>query len=654
MLTVEMGRKAVERRAWEDAIKAFNEVDEEDPLSPVDLELLADAAWWAGYPDESVDALERAFAGHLEAGSKTAAAKVAMLLAYLGARRLAFSIFSGWKAQADRLLENEPESGVHAHQRVLQMVESFLFHDDIDATLPLADEALELARRYGNRDAESTALVIKGTALISAGRWQEGMSLLDEATAAALSGDVDLRSASDVYCTTISACRSMADFQRAREWTEEADRWMSRNSVGGYTGVCRVHRAELKRLGGSWTEAESEALDACKELERYHILDGVGYANYEVGEVHLRMGDLAGAEQSFLTAYENGSDALPGLALLRLAQGRADEAASTLSRSLSEGAGNQGERKNLLNRARLLPAQVEVALARDDPDTARAATAELEETAAEFQRPAFEAAALTARGQVALLDGDVEKAIKHFDRAWRLWRGLDFPYEEARARMLLGEARAAAGDDGAARMELGAARSAFMKLGAALDLKRVEELLYRSRAPEEVRARVTKTLVFTDIVTSTDLVGVIGDQAWEELLHWHDDLVRGIVVNHRGEVVSHTGDGFFAAFAEPADALEAAVAIQRRLTEHRREHGFAPSVRIGLHHVEVTEDGADYRGQGVHAASRIAGIAGGEEIVISSPTLEALGAPSFKISEPRAVELKGIKEPVEVHLVEWR
>jgi len=649
-----MGRKAVQRRAWDDAVKAFNEVDLEAPLSPHDLELLADAAWWSGHPDESVDALERAFAGHVEAGSKTAAAKVAMLLAYLGARRLAFSIFFGWKAQADRLLENEPESGAHAHQRVLQLIEAFLFRDDIDAALPLADEALELARRYGNRDAESTALVMKGTALISAGRWKEGMALLDEATAAALSGEVDLRSASDVYCTTISACRSMADFQRASEWTDKADRWMSRNSVGGYTGVCSVHRAELKRLHGSWSEAEVEALTACKDLERYHLLDAVGYANYEVGEVHLRMGDLAGAEQSFFTAYENGSDALPGLAFLKLAQGNADEAASTLSRALSEGAGNQGERKDVLNRARLLPAQVEVALARDDLETARAATTELKQTASDFARPAFEAAALTARGQMALHEGDADTAIQALDRAWRLWREVDFPYETARARMLLGRARSLAGDEGAARMELGAARAAFMRLGAALDLKRVDELLYAGRAPDEDRARLTKTLMFTDIVTSTDLIGLIGDKDWEELLRWHDRELRSVFASHRGEEVSHTGDGFFVAFENAVDAVEAAISIQRRLADHRHQHGFAPTLRIGLHHAEVTSDGTDYRGQGVHVAARVGAVAGGEEIVISAATLEALGDARFSVSGPRTVELKGVKEPIEVYLVDWR
>ena len=542
---------------------------------------------------------------------------------------------------------------MHARLKILDLIEAYLFRNDLDAALELADEALALARRHGSRDAESTALGLKGSALVDGGQWREGLALLDEATASALSGELNLRSASDIYCQTISACRSMGDFRRAGEWTEEADRWMTRFSVGGYTGVCRVHRAELKRLHGDWTKAEEEARDACKELERYHILDGVGFAHYEIGEVRLHMGDLVGAEEAFLAAYEFGRDSQPGLALLMLARGEVDEAAASLARGLTEGGGNQGPRQDRLNRARLLPAQVEVALARDDVATARAATAELGELATDFERPAFEAAALIARGEVALHEGDATAAAQAFERAVKLWRQIEFPYESARARMRLGEALIASGNEGAARMELGAARSTFMKLGAALDLKRVEGLLAPGKPPESDRTRVTKTLMFTDIVTSTDLVGLIGDKDWEELLRWHDRELRSAIAGHRGEEVSHTGDGFFVAFESAADAVDAAISIQRRLTDHRRQHGFAPTVRIGIHHVEVTRDGTDYRGQGVHAAARLSGVAGGEEIVISAAVLEAVGDSRYAISEPRVVELKGIQEPIESYLVDW-
>jgi class 3 adenylate cyclase len=220
--------------------------------------------------------------------------------------------------------------------------------------------------------------------------------------------------------------------------------------------------------------------------------------------------------------------------------------------------------------------------------------------------------------------------------------------------MLLGQAHQAGGEPALARMELGAARTIFDRLGAAPDLRRVDELLHVLEPASEPRERVTKTFMFTDIVTSTDLIGLIGDNAWESLLAWHDRELRAAFASHRGVEVNHTGDGFFVSFESVADGIEAAVAIQRRLAEHRRDHGFAPSIRIGLHIAEASVDGGDYRGHGVHLAARVAAVAGPEEIVISHDAVEAGDTLRFPLSESRTVELKGIKHPVQVHLVGWR
>ena len=160
--------------------------------------------------------------------------------------------------------------------------------------------------------------------------------------------------------------------------------------------------------------------------------------------------------------------------------------------------------------------------------------------------------------------------------------------------------------------------------------------------------------MFTDIVGSTDLVGLIGDEAWSEVLRWHDRELRSAFSEHGGEEVDHTGDGFFVAFARPADAIEAAVDIQRRLVRHRKEHGFAPSVRIGLHAAEATRKGRNYTGQGVHVAARVGAAAGKDEILVSEGVLRDAGPIRFQPSEPRSVSLKGVKDPVEVRSIEWR
>ena len=650
--TLESGRAAAGREAWEEAWKTLTEADGEEALSPADLELLADAAWWTAHPDESVDALERAFNGYVGADMPIDAARVAVLLAYLALRRLAGSVANGWRARAVRLLEGQPESTVHASLKVMDVFEAIGIRRDLDEGIAVAEEVLELARRTGNRDAESQAQVLKGYALLAKGDWTEGLALIDEATSVALSGDASLRSASDVYCVTISACRDVGDFGRAGEWTEEADRWMNRHSVGGYSGVCRVHRAELKRLRGNWTEAEQEALSACQELERYHMLDGVGHGQYEVGEIRLHMGDLAGAEAAFNMAYEHGVDPQPGLALLMLARGQADEAAKSLERSLADGEDGLGA--DLIMRSRILPAQVEVALTRGDLDTARVATEDLERVAEEYQRPAFEAVALTARGAVLLGEADHAGAIRGLTKAGRLWREVGFPYEGAQARVLLGEAYLGAGDESQARMELGAARSVFEKLGAALDLRQLDSIISGLGGAEAERSRVTKTFMFTDIVTSTDLVSLIGDAKWESLLASHDRILRAAFAEHQGTEVSHTGDGFFVSFDRGTDAVEAAVTIQRRLAEHSRDQGFAPSVRIGLHTDEATTDGSDYRGLGVHRAARVSAAADADEIVISEAALQTVDAISYGVSEGRDVELKGIDGAVKLHTIDWK
>ena len=163
--------------------------------------------------------------------------------------------------------------------------------------------------------------------------------------------------------------------------------------------------------------------------------------------------------------------------------------------------------------------------------------------------------------------------------------------------------------------------------------------------------RVTRTFLFTDIVGSTRLVEALGDEAWTELLGWHDRTLRSLFAEHGGEEVDHPGDGFFVAFVDPASALECAAAIQRTLLEHRRAVGFAPGVRIGAHTAAAIGSGGSYRGSGVHQAARLAALAGEGEILASVGTLEL--APRFRAGTPRSVTVRGSTQPLEVAPVVW-
>jgi len=186
---------------------------------------------------------------------------------------------------------------------------------------------------------------------------------------------------------------------------------------------------------------------------------------------------------------------------------------------------------------------------------------------------------------------------------------------------------------------------------AAIVIEEVTELLpWQLRGKAEPLRRVLKTFMFTDVVGSTNLVEVLGDEAWDTLLRWHDTTLREVFTAHQGKEISTTGDGFFVSFDSPEQAIAAAIAIQRRLQEHRQQHGFAPQVRIGLHAADANVVGANYRGKGVHEASRIAGLAKGGEIIASVVTV----GDSFPSSGPRTEALKGFSEPIEVVTVDWR
>ncbi len=163
--------------------------------------------------------------------------------------------------------------------------------------------------------------------------------------------------------------------------------------------------------------------------------------------------------------------------------------------------------------------------------------------------------------------------------------------------------------------------------------------------------RAGRTFLFTDICDSTPLVEAIGDEAWQNLVAWHDRALRALFAEHSDEEVDHAGDGFFFAFPDPQSAAECAMAIQRSLAEHRRTHGFAPQVRAGLHAAEAEQARGSYFGKGVHEAARIGAMAEAGEIVASRATAEQLSG--ILSVGGRSAELKGIAEPLEVVTLSW-
>jgi len=484
---IDQARDAVGREVWADAYDSFQRCDP-SALAPRDLEGLADSAWWLSKIDESIAARQRAYTGYSEAGDDPSAAASALRLCIEHFLRGEPAVGAGWLARAQRQLDQRPECVEHAFLAVMQATVA-RFGGELDAALALAKRGVTIAQRFGDRNFLAMAIHTEGLVHIAAGRVTEGMPLLDEAMTSVVAGELGDYFTGAIYCNVIEACLLLADVRRAGEWSEAARAWCETiPPESPFPGICRVNRAEVARLRGNWPEAEAEAARAVDELSR---LDPAAAAPafYELGEIRRRTGDYAGAERAFARVHELGSDPQPGLALLRLAQGRVEAARTAFGVTA-------GDRPMAPpQRARLLAAKVEIALAANDLDEARAARDELEAIAREFAMLAPEAASATADGAVRLAESDLPAALESLRRGCAAWRDLKLPYETARTRLLCGLALRAAGDEEDSELELRAALAAFERLGAVPDVAATAALLVgREDLPRGLTPREAEVL----------------------------------------------------------------------------------------------------------------------------------------------------------------
>jgi class 3 adenylate cyclase len=639
------GRGALERHAWAEAYQVLTRADDGHALGGEGLTLLAAAAYWTAHPDETVEHLERAYGAYVAEGDPESASMIAFRVAEQHGMRMALPQAQGWAARAMHLAEDDPAWPVHGWLAWMQGLLAW-FAAEYEQAIGAYDRAIELASASRDRDLLWMSVHDKGHALCLLGRVDEGRALLDEAMAAVVGGELGPDAAGYVYCGMIGACSKLGDYGRSAEWTEATLRWCERESIPAFPGVCRIHRAELMRLRGSLAEAEEQARMACEELPRFNFFSGLGPAYYEIGEVRRLLGDFGGAEEAHTQAMGYGFDPQPGLALTQLGRGDAGSAAAGIKQALA-GAGD-----NRCRRVRLLAAQAEIALAMDDLATATVADEALVALVTDFETVAVRSLAAAVHGSVLLAHGEPAGALSEFRRAQEGWQQVGAPYEVAGSRALVGRALHALGDDGAAVLELNAARSGFERVGALPDLDVVTRLVTKIGSGG-AHQHVARGFMFTDIVKSTDLIGLIGDDAWEDLLRWHDQMLGSEFAAHGGSVAHHTGDGFFVTFEDAATALACAIGVQRALVEHRRDHGFAPQVRIGVHVAEATRRGTDYSGGEVHKAARIAALAEGGQILASLDAIHAVDQP-VRTADQRTVTLKGVTHPVEVASVDWQ
>ena len=634
-------RIAVAHRAWERAFELLSALDSESGLEPEDLEALAKAAYWTGDSDRSIATREKAYAAYIARGDEQRAAVCALTLRRECSSKLQHSVAAGWLTRAERLLDSYPGSLAHGYLAIAH-ADAARARGDFGQALALVDRALEIAAGASDRDLHAWGTLRRGMFLIDEGRVDAGWPSMEEVATAAAGGELGMFTTGAVFSNVTAMCRDLGDYRRAGEWADAAMRWCEKQGNTGFVGIFRLQRGEILRVLGKLSEAESETSRASAELASFSPVHAAA-AQHELGEVRLRRGDLDAAEDAFRQAHGLGEDPQPGHALLRLTQGDVEAAAVSIRQSLDETAFDH------FVRARMLSAQAEIAFAAGDARIAGAASEELAQIAGKVASPAIRAASDWARGLLALLEGDHGRAAGHLRRARAGWNDLDAPFESAKTAVALAEAHLAEGDRDAATAELESARATFERIGAELEARRTAEHEAHTRATS---GRAVRTFLVTDIVGSTSLIDVIGDEAWGDLRRWHDLTLRSSFAENGGEEIDHAGDGFFIAFHDAASAIGCAIEIQRRLMEHRREHGFAPHVRIGLHATAATRSRDDYSGLGVHAAARIAALAGPGEILTSAETVgEVTGVAT---TDPRTVQLKGIADPVDVVAIDWR
>ena len=461
------GRDALRRQAWGDAYAQFAAAELDDALEPADLEGAALAAYLTGRDDKSESLWVRAHRAWLEDGDLRRAARCAFWLGLPLLLKGEAARGGGWLARGTRLLD-EPGSDCAEIGLLLAPVGlRALRRGDPASALETFGQVEEIGERLGDPDVLAFGRLGRGQALIALEEVPQGVSLLDEAMVAVTADDVSPIATGLVYCAVLLACQHTFDLARAEEWTAALARWCdSQQDLVPFRGECLVHRAEILQVRGEWSEARVEAQRACAWLAGRA---GGGRAHYRLGELHRLRGELTAADRDYRAASAAGCEPQPGCALLRLAQGHIEAAGAMIERAVENA-------RDGITRAGVLPAYVEIALARQNVVAARSAADELCTLAAERDAPVLHGTAAQALGTVLLAQGDARTGSATLHESCVCWQELSAPYEVARARVALALACRELGDDHSAGLELDVARSIFDRLGAVPDVERVDRL----------------------------------------------------------------------------------------------------------------------------------------------------------------------------------
>lgn len=467
------GRIAYLARVWDEAYALLSAADRTKPLEPDDLEQAARAAYLTGREEDCFGLLERAFNERMRRDDPERAALDGFWMIYALMNRGDWARASGWIGRSRRAIDDGKRDCVARGYLMIPQGLQALMSGDVEAAYAAFNEQREIGQRFADPDLITLGRYGEGQTLIAMGRPTDGIAVLDEVMVGVTGGEVSAIVAGLVYCGVIAACMQAFDTRRATEWTAALNHWCdSQPGLVPYRGQCLVHRAQIMQLRGAWSDALEEARQAAEQFAKAGQ-PAAGDAVYQQAEVHRLRGDFTEAERNYRLAGEFGREAQPGLALLRLAQGRIDTALAGLRRAIDEA-------PTPVSRPLLLCALVEISLAARDVPAARQAADELTAIASSLAAPMVQAMAARADGAVLLAEGESSRALRAARRAWLVWQDLDAPYDAACTRVIVGLACRQLGDEDAAQMELAAARSVFAELPAPLDLARIDSLSGRT------------------------------------------------------------------------------------------------------------------------------------------------------------------------------
>lgn len=449
------GRAALARGDWSAARSAFGAALARAD-TPEACYGLALAEEWAGDFDAAVRLYERAFAGYRGRGETR-------LPALIAGRELSFlytavfgniAVASGWLARARTLAD---EAGECTEAGWVALAEA-LATDDPDEIDVHAWTATGIARRARDPDLEFCALGYRGMSLVLRGRVAEGMRRVDEAAAAATSGEVrDHLVVGEIYCKMLLCCELTLDVRRAQQWLRTVDSAGSSSNDLWVSAICRMHYGGIMTAAGRWREAE-DALSTSLRLYDDGMRAMRSGAAVRLADLRVRQGRWTEAA-TLLADSEVDAQAVLPLARLHRSRGEEDRAAAVLRRSL-------GSATTTVLHAPSLALLAEVHADGGRLDDAQAVHERLAELAAGCALPHVGALAEQSAGVLARAAGG--DALAHYESALRGFLQADLPWEAARCRLtiarLVGDATPSL-----AVSEARGALDVFRELGARAD-----------------------------------------------------------------------------------------------------------------------------------------------------------------------------------------